>query len=205
MIKMDFKFPDLAGKLDKYADEIYLFMAAQMQTNRAELFDAEGAHNGHKKWAALKFRNGRILQDRGTLRKSIGPSNDGIQPRSSEGGFYKINGELITIGTSLGYARLMNDGTKKMPGGVLRATNAKALRIPLPSGKSATEASKSLSKGASKARPEDVASGAKKNQKYIFRKSVKIEPREFDTWTEGDENEMSEALMNKLSEVLSRG
>ena len=87
---------------------------------------------------------------------------------------------------------MMNDGTTKMPGGVLRAVNAQALKIPLPSGKSATDLTKELRKS---------ANGDK--DKFIFRKSVKIPARPFDDWTLEDEAELSEALRNKLIEVLN--
>lgn len=89
-------------------------------------------------------------------------------------GTVRVSGEYITIGTMVFYAALMNFGTTKMPDGVLRPKNKQALKIPT------------------------------KGKKFILRKSVKIPERRFDTWTDEDEQEMSEALMNKLSEVLSR-
>ena len=96
------------------------------------------------------------------------------------------------------YARMMNDGTTKLPGGVLRPRTAKALKIPLPSGKGATEGAKSLRKGAT-----TIEDGGKK-EKYIFRKSVKIPARPFDDWTIEDEQEMQAALATKIAEVLGR-
>lgn len=190
--EMEFKFPDWAAKINQAQDEINLFIAAMMQTNRGELFDSEGAANGHDKWAPLAFRRGQILSNRGTLRQSLAPSNP--QGRAGSDGIVRFAGEVITIGTKLAYARMMNDGTAKMPGGVLRPVNGKALKIPLPGGENATAGAKSLKKGSSKIG----------NSNFIFRKSVKIPGRPFDTWTKEDEDEMSAALTNKLVDILNR-
>ncbi len=56
----------------------------------------------------------------------------------------RFSGDTITIGTKLAYARMMNDGTAKMPGGVLRAKDGKCLRIPLPSGANATKTTREI-------------------------------------------------------------
>lgn len=188
-----FKFPNWLEKLQRSQDEINLFIAAMMQTNRGELFDKEGAANGHDKWAPLKFRRGQILSNRGTLRQSMAPYAANGQPGSD--GIVRFQGDTITIGTKLFYARLMNDGTAKMPGGVLRPVNAKALKIPIPGGEGATKGAKKLRKSAY----------GDADNKFIFRKSVKIEGRPFDTWTQEDEQEISEATMNKIIDVLNRG
>lgn len=135
-IDVDFKFPDWAAKLRRHEARLRLFQAALIQTNRGMMFDAEGAHNNHEKWAKLKFRNGQILSRRGNLRKSIAPYN----PRGVPGpdGIVRFAGDMIVVGTKMLYARMMNDGTAGMPGGVLRPKRAKALKIPLPSGVSAS-------------------------------------------------------------------
>lgn len=192
-LEMIFKFPNWLEKIQQSEDEINLFIAAMMQTNRGTLFDKEGANNGHQKWAPLKFRRGQILSDKGILRKSMAPIAANGRPGND--GIVRFQGDTITIGTKLLYARLMNDGTAKMPGGVLRPVNAKALKIPIPGGKEATAGAKKLRK---------TAYGDASN-KFIFRKSVKIEGRPFDTWTQEDEEEISEAVMNKIIDVLNRG
>ncbi len=142
MIDIQFKFPDWAAALKAKEAELNLFIAANVQFNRGMLFDNEGAWNGRSRWEELKFRNGQILSKRGTLRKSIAPFN----PKGLPGpdGIVKFAGDVITVGTKLMYARMMNDGTTKMPGGVLRPVKAKALKIPIPQGKSAGEGAQEI-------------------------------------------------------------
>lgn len=131
-VEINFEFPDLGAKLQRKVKEIYVFLAAQMQTNRGFLFDQEGAYNGHQKWAPLKFRRGQILSDRGTLRKSIAP----VPARGAPGtdGIVEFAPETVTIGTKLFYAAMMNWGTTKLSGGVLKPVKAKALKIPTDKG-----------------------------------------------------------------------
>jgi phage gpG-like protein len=123
----------------------------------------------------------------------MGPSNDGKRPGQATDSILRISGETITIGTKMAYARMMNDGTTRMPGGVLRPVHAKALKIPLPSGQKATDTAKTLRKGAAK---------GEKNERFIFRKSVKIPARPFDNWTEEDEVELKVAVENRLKEIF---
>lgn len=149
-VKMDFHFPKLAEKFKRHEDEIKLLMIATVQANRGMLFDAEGAYNSHPKWAPLKFRQGQILKDRGNLSRSIAPGNP--TGRAGIDGIAQFRGDMIEIGSTLAYARLMNDGTTKMPDGKLTAKNAKALRIPLPPGKKASDFAKTASKTASTGR-----------------------------------------------------
>lgn len=192
---LNLEFPDLYNKLRKHEDEIYRFVAAQMQFNRGMLFEHEGNYNGHPGWAPLAFRSGQILSKRGTLRKSIAPlSADGKAPSN---GSVVISGDTITIGTSLFYAAMMNWGTTNLPGGVLRAKNAKALMIPIPGGKGGTPAGAGLKK-------TKVQGPGKGKQNVIFRKSVKIPARHFDEWTKADQDELEDALVNKISEILGR-
>lgn len=260
LVGIQFKFPKWEQKLKRAHEEINLFLAADMQTNRGMLFDAEGGRNGHQKWAPLVFRNGMILAKRGTLRKSIAPKNDGRRPGAGPDGIVRFSGATITVGTSLFYARIMNDGTAKLPGGVIRAKHAKALKIPVDSSflksqkirkglleedlgneegmkrkaslerrivriqrllsesKSASSRRKQqayLTKlnaqlRASKDRKEIEELARRKNRvegskgNFIFRKSVRIKARPFDTWTDQDQNELELALRNKLVEILNR-
>lgn len=195
LIEFEFTFPDLQKKLKTYEKEIRLFVAAQMQTNRGMLFDAEGAYNGHEKWAPLKFRDGMILSHRGNLRKSLAPQAADGTPGPD--GIVRFEGDFVIIGTNLYYARMMNDGTTKLPGGVLKATHAKALKIPLPAGKKLKEEVRQQVK------EKKLKTTTIEKQKYIFRKSVRIPERPFDNWTAADETELAEALMNKIVEVLA--
>ncbi len=173
MIKIDLQFPDLHKMLIEYEQEINVFIAAIMQTNRGMVFDSEGKHNGRPGWAPLKFRNGQILSKSGTLRKSIAPMS--ANGKAGQNGIVRISGDTITIGTSLYYARMMNNGTAGLPGGVLRPKEKKALKIPVGNGK------------------------------FIFRKVVRIPARNFDDWTQDDQAEMEESLSNKIEQILNKG
>lgn len=171
-VDITFQFPNLGDKLRGREREISLAIAAEMQFNRGQIFDKEGAYNGRPKWAPLKLRSGQILSLTGTLRKSIAPvSADG---RPGQDGIVQFSGETVTIGTNLFYARMMNDGTTKMPDGVLRPVRARALRIPLGNGK------------------------------VMYRQKVKIPARPFDDWTREDEADLQEAMAAKVTEVLKR-
>lgn len=142
MIDIRWDFPDFEDKLRRNRERIQRFVAATLQTNRGMIFDREGAYNGRNKWAALKFRQGMILSKTGHLRKSIAPRN--ANGRAGPDGIVRFQGDTVTIGTNLYYARLMNDGTTKLPGGVLRPVKAKALKIPIPQGKWAGEGADDL-------------------------------------------------------------
>lgn len=128
MVNIELKFPDIAQALRSKKREIDLFLLAQMQTNRGLLFDSEGTYNGRPGWKPLKTREGQILKKSGTLSQSIGPQ-DGSGNPGPNGGISRVEGDKLTIGTNLFYARMMNDGTTKMPGGVLRPKRAKALKF----------------------------------------------------------------------------
>jgi len=183
MIEISYTVPALDKILRQHENDILMVMAATMQANRGMMFDAEGGDNGKEKWAPLNWRKGRILQKRGTLRKSFSPMNDGKKPGRSQGSVVRTIGNAVQIGTSLLYAKMMNDGTTKMPGGVLRPVNAKALKIPAPEGVK--------------------IEGAKDG--FIFRKSVKIPARPMDTMSAEDDEEISQTVMNYVMEILNNG
>lgn len=127
-LTIKFKFPKLDERIKKNHHRIEQFIAASMQTNRALLFDHEGQYSGHKAWAPLKLRTGKILSKRGNLRRSIGPGNDGHRPVQSDNGIVEYKNGVVKIGTSLAYAKIQNDG------GIIKAKKAKALKIPLENG-----------------------------------------------------------------------
>lgn len=201
-LSIKFDFPDWKGELERAEQEINLFIAAQIQFNRGMLFESSGTYNGRQGWAPLKFRRGKPLLDRGTLRRSLAPMNGNGAPGPN--GVVRFESSAIVIGTTLIYARLMNDGTTKMPGGRMVVRNAKALKIPLPSGKNATPAAKDARRSA-KTISTEVAAGERRNEKVLFRQSVKIPARPFDDWNEEDQRELNDALVNKIAEVLRRG
>jgi phage gpG-like protein len=174
-IKLEFKVPRWDQIFKKSQRDIMLLLAASMQTNRAHMFDAEGADNGKPKWAPLKFRQGMILSDRGTLRQSMGPQNNGKAPTMRADNIVRFEANKASIGTKLAYARMMNDGTASMPDGVLRPVRAQALRFMGPGGE------------------------------YMFRRSVRIPARNMDEITQQDAEEWSETIANYLSEILAHG
>ena len=172
MIKIELAFPDMHKMLEAHRQEIDLFIAAIMQTNRGLLFDTEGKHNGRPGWAPLKYRSGQILSKRGTLRKSMAPYE--AKGTAGPDGVVRVSGDTITIGTTLFYAKMMNHGTTGLPGGVLRPKTKKALKIPTGNGG------------------------------FVLRTVVLIPARHFDDWTSDDQQEMEEALSNKIVQVLER-
>lgn len=192
-VNIDFRFPDLHKRLKKSEQEINLAIAAAVQTNRGLLFDSEGSYNGRPGWAPLKFRRGQILSDRGVLRKSIAPYN--AQGRPGPDGVVQFTSDAIIVGTNVLYARLMNDGTTKMPGGKLVPRSAKALKIPLPSGANATPAAKGMRRKATQ---------GKGQERFIFRKSVRIPARPFDDWNDRDQTEINRMLIVKVTEIINR-
>jgi phage gpG-like protein len=101
---------------------------------------------------------------------------------------------------------MMNWGTTKLPGGVLKPKNAKALKIPLPGGKAATDLTKSMKKKGGKATKistgKKTKTGRDVKQSVLFVKSVKIPARRYDDWTSEDQQEITIALRNYLQELM---
>lgn len=228
MIQMSFKIPEMDRIISESQEELLGFMAAMMQTNRGMLFDKSGAYNGHDRWAPLAFRSGQPLKLTGTLSKSMGPMA-GDKPIINSGGVVRISGDIVTTGTKLGYAHLMNFGTTLMPGGKMTAKKAQALMIPMPRSQRATQGAKELRRSGStrkklaakiqeleqeggskrlirryKAQYKKLAYKGKDGERVIFRKSVKIPARRFDIINEKDIQEFQTALVNKIASVLNR-
>lgn len=115
---------DFGAMADKLENKIPGLIAATMQTNRGLLFRNSGQWNGHRRWRALRCRDGQPLLDRGTLAQSIGPRNDGVRPGQGVESIVRMSGGLsgeITIGTSLAYAAVHNFGA------IIRPKTKKAL------------------------------------------------------------------------------
>ena len=200
MISILFKFPKLAAKLLANRWTVDREIIVAVQTNRGQMFTHGGNMNGHKGWASLLLRSGQPLMNRRTLAKSIGPN--GNSGKAGDGGFVKRPGVTkvgdIIVGTKLAYAHMMNDGTSKMPGGVLRAKGGGVLKIPLPAGKKATDLAKTLRETATTVRNKRTD----KNERVIFRKSVKIPPRDFESVTSADAKEFRAAAKAGVQAVL---
>lgn len=149
-------------------NDIFKFIAAQIQFNRGMLFDKSGAYHGHPAWKPLKLRAGKPLLDRGTLRKSLAPSKKpsgksvtGVSLLVGPSGFVQYSGKTITVGTRLHYAKLMNFGTEQMPDGKLTAKNAQALKIPIPQGKRAGRGAIKLNKAPVEAKLKELQDSLK--------------------------------------------
>lgn len=214
MITATFHFPDLAARLKAARLRIGQEMIVAMQTNRGMLFDNEGRYNGHEAWDGLVLRSGQVLARRGTLKQSLAPG--GGTGQAGPGGIAKMSDDgLVTIGSSLGYAPLMNWGTTKMPDGIMRPVHAKALRIPVPGGMQASDRAKTLRTGTARddagnkygvggprtAKIKNADTG--KTEHFIFRKWVKIPARRFDTITPQDQAEFAAALKSVITDVLN--
>ena len=222
MIKVTVEGEELSDILKKNEKLVYKFIIANIQENRAELFDRSGKMPGHEPWAPLwelgRRAGEKPLLDRGTLRKSLGPG--------SPGGYAVVQGSKIIVGTRLKYAKLMNWGTTKMPDGKLKAKRAQALKIPV--GKEvqaplkvtknsiekrlqALQAEMRSVKNRDKRRLSEKIQTLKlqiknrtyKTGKFIFRKSVRIPARRFDIWTPEDNEELIGALKIELSRILN--
>lgn len=201
MISIILEFPDLAAKLTKAREAIQREMIVAVQTNRGMLFDNEGAYNGHEPWDTLSLRTGQILAQRGILKKSLAPMSANGQ--AGPGGYVNMDGQgVIRLGTNVAYAAMMNWGTTNMPGGVLRPTHAKALRIPLPKGKAASDKAEDIKVGQRRAKIKKGQKLGRKDEYVIFAKWVKIPARRFDTLTAEDEREFAEATTAAIAEAL---
>jgi phage gpG-like protein len=229
LVAVKLKFPDLLGAFRSQAPALAQFIAAQIQTNRALLFDSEGSYHGHPRWAPLKFRNGQPLKDTGVLKNSIGPRTSGGKPARNIGSILQYRGSManpvVTVGTNLYYAELQNKG------GVVQAGPGKALAIPLPMGKNATQAAKAAGKARgyrvkhSLAKIAELEKHYKKNpsrllrqkidkikkfvenkpqnQHILFLKKVKIPARNFDGWNGQDQKNLEITLKNKIEQILN--
>lgn len=212
LVGIEFKFPEWLLRVRQREDEIYLLVAATMQTNRGMMFDSVNA--GRTAWAPLKLRDGQPLSQRGALRQSFGPSNDGRNPARHPNGIVKYGNDVVTIGTTLAYAPIHNLG------GVIRPVRSKFLWIPLPDGKAnssnaPTDEAKKLRKSAGRKRKSDNGWKWTKNEEgalivrspsgkvFLLAKKVTIPRRPMDEWISSDQEELEGVLQAKLAEVLS--
>lgn len=123
LVSIDFKMPKYLEMFQAQLPRLQLAIASDIQTNIGLRFDAEGAYNGHAKWAdlatglnkkvaknGLKVRN--ILRKSGALKNSIAPQ--GANGTAGPGGSVKFSGDLqtsiVSVGTSLIYARIHDQG-----------------------------------------------------------------------------------------------
>lgn len=117
-VEIKFKFPKWFEAVTARYDELLEEVAATVLTNRAQLFDAGGAHNGHEAWEPPKMREGIPLSDKGVLRRSVS-STGGSKP--GPGGIIKFESDVVKLSTNIAYAAIQNYG------GIVRPKNKKAL------------------------------------------------------------------------------
>lgn len=211
LIGIEWRFPKFLDKLQQQLNNINLFIAANLQTNRGLMFDT--SNEGRTQWAPLRLRDGQPLSQRGPLRQSFGPSNDGVRPKLNKGSIVKLSDDVVTIGTSLKYAVVHNEGA------VIRPKKSKFLWIPIPAGKAnssnaPTKEAKKLLKQGRKKKGHDgwlwtrskegaIVVRAPSGKVFLLAKQVTIPKRPMDEWNESDQQEIEEALRNKLVEVLN--
>lgn len=212
LVGIEMKFPEWLLRLKQREDEIYLLVAATMQTNRGQMFDTSNA--GRTLWAPLKLRDGQPLSQRGALRQSFGPSNDGRRPAKHPDGIVKFASGVVTIGTSVAYAPIHNLG------GVIRPVKSKFLWIPLPDGKAnssnaPTDEAKKLRKSVGRRKKGDTGWKWTKNEEgtlivrspsgkvFLLAKKVEIPKRPMDEWISSDQEELEGVLQAKIAEVLN--
>jgi phage gpG-like protein len=200
LVRIEWKFPNLKMAVEKREMEIYMLIAASMQTNRGMMFDNSNA--GRTPWEKPKLRDGQPLSQKGALRQSFGPTNDGKRPAKNPGGIVKFNAGVVTIGTDLKYASILNTG------GIIRPKRFPVLWIPLPDG--AAKSSNAPSKLTKQLKKEFKAGTGtapivkgRNGKFYLLAKKATIPARPMDEWNQEDQIEMEETLRNKLEEILN--
>lgn len=113
--KIEMKSPPWKEMADKLKAALPGVLAANLQTQRAMVFDTEGRYNGRPGWAPLKHRKGQILKDTGTLSKSMGPKPSGNKPGHAVGSILRMSDNVVTIGTDIAYAAIHNNGALIAP------------------------------------------------------------------------------------------
>lgn len=188
-VKATVKFPDYKAQLKKNIVSVLNVAAATMQTNRGMIFKNEGGYNGHQRWKKPLLRAGAALQDRGGLKRSIAPPNNGLKPGKGPNGIVEISGLTVSVGTKWKQAAILNYG------GIIKPVHAKALKIPLPSGRNATSVARTVKSTTIKTTRED---GKVQKKKFMFLKKVVIPPRDYLSWNAQDQEELNETVVNYL-------
>lgn len=193
LVTCSIRFPNLLARLVKNEDRIYKVMTASLQTNRAMMFDQEGAYNGHPKWAALKYRNGQILSKTGVLRKSIAPAN--ASGNTPPNGYIARLGNLanpeVRMGTVVKYAAVHNFGANiKVP--------AHQRTITYKVGKRKSKVISAV-KGRSKANEGKIVT----RQVWVKPYEINIPKRNFTDVNDQDTIEVGLALQNLILGILN--
>jgi len=193
---IDLHFPKWIAQLGERESEIYMLIAATLQTNRALMFDS--SNSGRQTWAPPKLREGQPLSQRGPLRQSFAPSNDGKVPARHEDSIVRYGNDVVTIGTSVRYASILNTG------GVIRPRNFPVLWIPLPDGaKNSSNAPSDLTKEIKGGKTGAPIVVGRNGKTYLLAKKVTIPARPMDQWFPQDQEELEVTLSNKVAQVLN--
>jgi phage gpG-like protein len=212
IIDIKFEFPDLLRKVQEKENEINLLIAATLQTNRGLMFD--DANASRTPWLPPKLRDGAPLSQKGPLRQSFAPRNDGITPAKHPDGIVKMGDGVVTIGTTLAYAPILNDG------GIIRPKKGKWLWIPLPDGKAnssnaPTKEAKTLRKAVGRKSKKNngwkwvkteggaIVVRAPSGKVFLLARKGTIPARPMTEWSPDDQQELEETLRNKIAEILN--
>jgi phage gpG-like protein len=196
-VGIEWRFPALEQLVKSHQEEISLFIAAQLQTNRGLMFDESNAGRPTP-WKKPLLRDGQPLSQGGELRRSFAPKNDGQRPGQGPSGIVRIAGEAITIGTSLAYADILNNG------GIIRPKRFPVLWIPLPNGSAkSSNAPSKLAKHIKSGKSGAPIVKGKNGITYLLAKKATIPARPMDEWTADDQLEVETALRNKLEALLN--
>jgi phage gpG-like protein len=199
LVAITTKFPPWLLQIKQREDDIYLLIAATLQTNRGLMFDNLNAGRPTP-WVPLKLRDGQPLSKTGALRQSFAPQNDGEKPAKRDGTIVRYADGVVTVGTSLAYAPIHNHG------GVIRPVRHQFLWIPLPDGKAnsanaPTEEARALRKGAGRKKKDSgwvwkkqeggaLTVRAPSGKVFLLAKKVTIPKRPMDEWAPADQLEL---------------
>ena len=179
-VSVNIQLPDFDKKQMWMLRAVPLLIAASLQTQRGLIFQNEGQWNGREKWAPLKFRDGKILRDKGDLSKSIAPRHDDNKPGRSAGTILEAKGDIVSVGTDIAYAIIHEEGK------VYHGTPEMPLAFPAPLYKISSKTGKQRKSG----------------QYWIFCQKITIPARPFGNVTQMDADEIAQTLANRFQAAI---
>ena len=180
-VEVSVNLPDFDAASLTSLKDLPALIAATVQTQRRMIFENEGQYNGRPRWEPLKFRQGQILKDTGTLSKSIGPKNDGKRPAKANGSIVEMQPDMVTVGTDIAYAIVHEEGRiirPKNPGGLLH------FQVP------------------EYVRSNKTGKLRQKGTRWIHAHQVTIPARPFGNITQQDADELAETISNYYESIL---
>lgn len=179
-VSVDIRMPDFDRKQMWMLRVVPMLIAASVQTQRGLIFQHEGQWNGRSKWAPLKFRDGQILKDTGTLSKSIAPKHSPDKPGRENGTILEAHNDIVSVGTDIAYAIIHEEGR------VYHGTPEMPLAFPAPIYKVSSKTGKKRKSG----------------EYWIFCQKIVIPARPFGDVTQMDADEIAQTLANRFTAVL---